>query len=128
MQPLDLCELAIVGRTRAYAPYSRFTVGAALLTIDGQVFQGCNVENGVLALSICAEQVALAKAVSEGSRKFQAIAVAATPLAPPCGSCRQFLSEFDDDLQIILCDAKRPEDFQIWTLRQLLPVQFKFSP
>ncbi|HHY59602.1 MAG TPA: cytidine deaminase, partial [Clostridia bacterium] len=87
----DLLAAAQEASRRAYAPYSRFPVGAALLTADGQVFTGCNVENASYGLTICAERVAVAKAVSEGYKDFQALAVWAATEEPvsPCGACRQ---------------------------------------
>ncbi|HMO15411.1 MAG TPA: cytidine deaminase [Pirellulaceae bacterium] len=127
MQPAHLCELAIAARGRAYAPYSKFQVGAALLSNRGEVFVGCNVENAVYGLSICAERVAVAKAVTESVREFRAIAIAASPLAFPCGSCRQFLCEFSPSLEIILCGAERPDEFQVYSLADLLPHQFKLQ-
>lgn len=90
-------------RKTAYAPYSKFHVGAALLAGDGRIFQGCNVENASFGLSICAERNALWKAVSEGVRDFTAVAVTAGPRhgASPCGACRQVLHEFAPDLWVI---------------------------
>jgi cytidine deaminase len=98
---------ALAARQRAYAPYSRFLVGAALLCDDGVVVDGCNVENASYGLCICAERTAVAAAVVGGRRRFRAIAIAtaATPPATPCGMCRQVLAEFtppDDDLDILL--------------------------
>lgn len=91
----------------AYAPYSRFKVGAALLSKDGRVFTGCNIENSSFSSTICAERVAFAKAISEGVNDFKAIAIVnakGTP-CPPCGACRQVMSEFcEDDFMIILKD------------------------
>lgn len=111
-------------REVAYAPYSRFRVGAALLARDGRVFTGCNVENASYGLTVCAERVALVKAVSEGAREFVAIAVAGPKgrPAPPCGACRQALVEFAPDLVIHFRQpggrvARRP-------LRLLLPAAF----
>jgi cytidine deaminase len=101
-----LMEQAELARRNAYAPYSGFRVGAALLTADGRVFLGCNVENASLGLSICAERAAVLKAVSEGARDFVAIAV--TPgggrSASPCGACRQVLHEFAPDLKVLWRD------------------------
>jgi cytidine deaminase len=90
-------------RGPAYAPYSKFRVGAALLGTDGRIWHGCNVENSSFGLSICAERNALWKAVSEGARQFEAVAVTAGPKrgASPCGACRQVLHEFAPDLWVI---------------------------
>jgi cytidine deaminase len=95
-------------RARAYAPYSRFRVGAALLDEDGRVFAGCNVENGSSASSLCAEQAAVARAVAEGARRFRAILVltpAPDPL-PPCGRCLQVLAEFRGDPAIVMATTR----------------------
>jgi cytidine deaminase len=101
---MNLVDTAIAARTNAHAPYSHFQVGAALEGADGTVFTGCNVENATYGLSVCAERVAVFKAISEGARKFQRIAVAADTdaLTPPCGSCRQILWEFCGDVEVTL--------------------------
>lgn len=104
---LDLVALARQARSRAYAPYSNFAVGAALLARSGQVYLGANVENAAYPLSTCAERTALVKAVSEGEREFEAIAVVTTTGATPCGACRQILREFSGpagDLRVIVAD------------------------
>jgi cytidine deaminase len=113
-------------RRRSYAPYSRFTVGAALLTAGGRVVHGCNVENASYGLSVCAERNAVWKAVSEGLHDFVAIAVTARAGhgAPPCGSCRQVLQEFAPEVRVLWRDARgriveRP-------LTTLLPDPFEF--
>lgn len=118
-----LIALALEARKKAYAPYSRFPVGAALLAESGQVYTGCNVENASYGLSICAERVALFKAVAAGERHFEAIAVVTETMATPCGACRQVLAEFgEDELQIIVAD---PEGLmEIYTLGELLPASF----
>ena len=127
----ELVHSAIKARTFAHAPYSKFSVGAALLVGSGdeqKIFTGCNVENGVLGLSICAERVAITKAVSCGfSKHFAAIAVAANPAATPCGPCRQFLSEFANDLPVIVVDSEKANDFQEFQLADLLPNAFRFE-
>lgn len=127
-----LARAAFEAREKAYAPYSRFTVGAALLCADGTVYTGCNIENAAFSPSVCAERVALFKAVSDGRRGFRAIAVvggAADRAAGgvgycrPCGVCRQALSEFcGPELEIIT--ARSPEDVRTETLGQLLPGAF----
>jgi cytidine deaminase len=99
---LKLMDLAKDSIRYAYAPYSKFRVGAALLMKDGSVYTGCNVENASYGLSICAERVAIAKAVSAGKRDLRAIAVIAEKSeVTPCGACRQFISEFGTDIDII---------------------------
>ncbi len=104
MDDQALLEQAIVARGRAYAPYSGFTVGAALECESGRVVLGCNVENASYPVSICAERTALVKAVSEGQRKFDVIAVATRNGGSPCGMCRQMLYEFAPDLRVVLAD------------------------
>jgi cytidine deaminase len=101
---MTLVDTAIAARKNAHAPYSHFQVGAALEAEDGRVFTGCNVENATYGLSVCAERVAVFKAISEGVRKFRRIAVSADTdiLTPPCGSCRQILWEFCGDIELTL--------------------------
>jgi cytidine deaminase len=108
MTPVRLMAEAEIARRQAYAPYSEFRVGAALLTADGTVVHGCNVENASLGLSICAERNAIFKAVSQGMREFVAIAVVAEPRhgSSPCGACRQVLFEFAPDLVVYWPDAE----------------------
>ena len=118
-----LIEMAKKARDNAYAPYSNFKVGAALLTEDGEIFTGANVENASYGLSICAERVAVFKAVSEGKRKFKAIAVVADTEkpTPPCGACRQVLAEFGD-IEVIMANLKG--DVKVMKLSELLPEAF----
>ena len=108
MTPKALMAEAVRARRRAYAPYSRFPVGAALLTKDGRVYHGCNVENASYGLAICAERNAVWKAVSDGVTGFAAIAVTARDGrgAPPCGSCRQVLHEFAPNAWVYWRDAR----------------------
>lgn len=108
MAPEQLMAEAESARRNAYAPYSRFRVGAALLASDGRVVRGCNVENASFGLSICAERNALWKAVSEGLREFVAVAVTAEPghAASPCGACRQVLHEFAPELTVYWSDGR----------------------
>lgn len=122
----SLIAAAIDARQNAYAPYSRFAVGAALLCESGAIVSGCNVENGVFGLSLCAERVAVSKAISDKQTKFTAIAIAASPLAPPCGACRQFLAEFIPGMEVISIDATTGEQ-RSWILSELLPDSFRFS-
>ncbi len=95
-------------RLRAHEPYSHFKVGAAVETVDGRVFTGCNIENATYGLTVCAERVAIFKAVSEGHKKFARIAVATDTekLTPPCGACRQIIWEFCGDIEIILANLE----------------------
>ena len=120
----ELISTAVEMRSRAYSPYSRFTVGAALECADGTVFTGCNIENAAYSPTLCAERVALGKAVSEGHTSFRRIAVAGGGPRPcvPCGVCRQMLLEFSPDMEVICigeCD-----NILTTTLRELLPHSF----
>jgi cytidine deaminase len=120
----ELARLALAARSNAHAPYSRFTVGAALRAEDGRTFTGANVENASYGLSICAERSAVATAVTAGARRFVGIAIA-TPTSPPsgpCGMCRQTLAEFALDLPILLVND-RQERIET-TLAELLPLAF----
>ena len=120
----ELVRLALMARKRAYAPYSHFAVGAALLCSDGAVYTGCNIENASYPCGICAERVAAAKAVSEGKRKFAALAVAGTSAqyCTPCGTCRQFLYEFAPDLTVLCADDAG--EYETYALRDLLQAGF----
>lgn len=101
-----LGRLAAEMRSRSYIPYSHYAVGAALLTKDGRIFTGCNIENAAYPVTICAERTAIFKAVSEGARDFEAIAVATEDgQGYPCGSCRQVMAEFALDMDVMLADA-----------------------
>lgn len=117
-----LIEQAQNARERAYAPYSNYQVGAALLGSSGKVYTGCNVENAVYSLTICAEQVAISKAVSEGERDFVAIAVVTENGGTPCGSCRQVLREFGEEIVVLIADASGA--YQEATVAALLPSSF----
>ena len=125
---LELIEKAKQAMEKAYAPYSGFQVGAALLCADGSIYTGCNIENASFSPTICAERTAFAKAVSEGKRDFTAIAVCGgkggniTGLCAPCGVCRQVMAEFcKEDFQVILVKA---DGYEMRTLSQLLPDSF----
>ena len=124
-----LYRKAVSALPNAFAPFSGFRVGAALLTKSGEVFTGVNVENSSYGGTICAERTACVKAVSEGFRDFEAIAVVSggvkegKGMAAPCGICRQFLYEFAPDLTVVLGDDE--EQLQIFTLRDLLPEGFR---
>jgi len=122
MEDRELVQLAQVARKNAYAPYSHYDVGAALLTASGRVFTGCNVENAVYPMAMCAERTAIVKAVSEGQREFAAIAIATRNGGSPCGACRQVMREFAPHLRVLLADdAGHVRQF---TLDQLLPDSF----
>jgi cytidine deaminase len=118
----NLIAKAMEARKKAHAPYSRFTVGAALLAKSGRVYMGCNVENASYGLSICAERAAIFKAVSEGERDFEAIAVVTEKGVTPCGACRQVLMEFGEDIQVIVADEAG--EYRVFALQELLPEAF----
>jgi len=118
-----LIEAAINARQWAYAPYSHYAVGAALLTASGKVYEGVNIENAAFPDTICAERVAVFKAVSEGERDFVAMAVVTSNGGTPCGSCRQVLAEFGIETQIIIADADG-KVVQEYSVADLLPGAF----
>ena len=124
MSGSDLVAAARAAREFAHAGFSTFKVGAALETADGTIVTGCNIENATYGLTICAERVAMFKALSEGHRTFRRIAVAADTEAPtpPCGACRQILWEFGGDLEVILANLQRETGRH--ALRDLLPLPF----
>jgi len=140
-----LCQCAIEARKLSYCPYSHFAVGAALLSADGTVFTGCNIENAAYTPSICAERTAFSKAVSEGHVSFTAIAIAggprepdpaeqhgednsispiSLPLCPPCGVCRQVMMEFCDPDSFRILLVSSASEYTVYTLKELLPLGF----
>jgi cytidine deaminase len=119
----QLIESAVEVRRWAYAPYSNYAVGAALLTESGKVYEGVNIENAAYPTTICAERVAIFKAVSEGERAFTAIAVVTSNGGTPCGSCRQVMAEFGVDTLVIIADAQG-KVIQESTVADLLPGAF----
>jgi cytidine deaminase len=123
-KPTALLKAARKARLNAHAPFSKFQVGAALETADGKIITGCNVENATYGLTICAERVAIFKAISEGHRRFVRVAVVADTEAPtpPCGACRQILWELGGDLEVILGNLVAVKG-RHW-LRELLPLPF----
>ena len=128
----ELAQTALEMRRFAYVPYSHHAVGSALLAADGRVFTGCNVENSAFGPTICAERTAFVKAVSEGAKEFEAIAIAGgfeevpEKYCAPCGVCRQVMTEFCDENFIVIL-AKAPEDRREYTLGELLPLGFKID-
>jgi cytidine deaminase len=123
--PLQTAALA--ARENAHAPYSKFRVGAALEDTSGRVHTGCNVENATYGLTLCAERVAVFKAISEGARAFRRIAIAADTetLTPPCGACRQILWEFCGDIEIALVNLRGKSE--VLRLKELFPRAFDAS-
>jgi cytidine deaminase len=118
-----LIDAAVQARQWAYAPYSHYAVGAALLTVSGKIYDGVNVENAAYPTTMCAERVAVFKAVSEGERQFEAIAVVTSNGGTPCGSCRQVLAEFGLDTLVWIATADG-QLTQEYTLGELLPGAF----
>lgn len=124
-----LMETAVKAREFAYAPYSNYLVGAALLGESGKIYTGCNVENATYTPTNCAERTAFFKAISEGEREFKAIAIVAgkrgeklSPTCTPCGVCRQVMVEFcDKDFKIVL---GTPDDYKVYDLESLIPLSF----
>lgn len=128
MNDQELMQVAVEARKSAYAPYSGFFVGAALLTRNGKLYTGCNIENASYTPTNCAERTAFFKAVSEGEREFEAIAIVGgkgempSDFCAPCGVCRQVMTEFcDGDFRILL---GTPEKFEVHSLRSLFPLSF----
>ena len=131
METQELIRKALDVRQKAYAPYSGFMVGAALLCKDGRIFTGCNIENASYGATNCAERTAFFKAVSEGYREFTAIAIAggrkeaqSLEYCAPCGICRQVMSEFCDSDAFLVILPRSEEDYKSYTLGQLLPLGF----
>lgn len=119
----DLVQAALAVRQRAYAPYSNYLVGSAVLTADGAVIVGCNVENASYPATICAERVALTAAVAQGHRAFTALAVATLNGGTPCGICRQVMAELGPTMTVYISDAAG--NFRVTTVDELLPGAFR---
>ncbi len=119
-----LITAAKKARKNAYVPYSNFPIGAAVLTVENKIFSGCNIENAAYGLTNCAERTAIYKAISEGYCKFKALVVIANTEKPvtPCGSCRQVLSEFGDDIKVIMVNTNGDEEIK--SSGELLPFSF----
>ena len=126
----ELARKAVEAMGHAYAPYSGYLVGAALLTADGTVYQGCNIENASFTPTVCAERTAFFKAIYDGKRDFRAIAVVGgkggtvTGFFPPCGVCRQVMREFCDPETFEIIIARGSEDYKSFLLKELLPESF----
>ncbi len=122
MNQADLIARAIEAREQAYAPYSHTKVGAALLAESGRIYTGCNIENVAFGPTVCAERTAVFKAVSEGERRFEAIAVVSQGGITPCGVCRQVMVEFAPEISVIIADLEG--NHRVTSLRALLPDAF----
>ena len=122
MDDKELVALAVQARGNAYAPYSHYEVGAALLAGSGRVYTGCNVENSSFGLTICAERTAAVKAISEGEREFVAVAVVTADGGTPCGACRQVLAEFGPTMRVVIADTAG--NCKTHSLPELLPNAF----
>jgi len=122
MKDQELIALATEARRKAYAPYSHYLVGAALLTASGKVYTGANVENASYGLAICAERTAAVKAVSDGEREFVAIAVVTENGGSPCGACRQVLNEFGPAMRVLIANVAG--EYEALALSELLPASF----
>jgi cytidine deaminase len=124
MEYKELAKAAVEAKGKAIASYSNFRVGSALLTEEGKVYTGGNIESSSYSLTICAERVALFKALSEGERKFKAIAIASddSGFCPPCGSCRQVLNDFCSGIEVVLINKEN--ELKILKLEELIPLPF----
>jgi cytidine deaminase len=124
MNYTQLAEEAIKAKSKAYSPYSKFHVGAALLTENNKIYLGANIENSSYSLTICAERTAVFNAYLEGERKFKAIAIAsdAEDFCPPCGACRQVISDLCSNIDVVLVNQKK--ETKIFKLAELLPFAF----
>lgn len=128
MKEKELIQTAMIARKNAVAPFSGFSVGAALLCADGTVYPGCNIENSAYSPTLCAERTAFASAIADGKRDFCAIAIVGNEenYCYPCGVCRQVMAEFcEDDFTIIA--ARDEEDYHVCTLGELLPYAFRLN-
>lgn len=125
--PDPLVEAALAARANAFAPFSKFQVGAAIEDCDGRIHTGCNVENATYGLTVCAERVAIFKAISEGVRAFRRVAVVADTevLTPPCGACRQILWEFCGNVELVLANLRGQTE--TYRLKELFPKPFDVS-
>lgn len=120
----QLVKIAEKAKEKAYVPYSNFRVGAALLTAEGEVFTGCNIENASFGLSNCAERTAIFKAISEGYKNYKAIAISTDTqdITSPCGACRQVLIEFSEDIDVIMANVEG--QYEVYKIPKLLPLAF----
>lgn len=126
-QQTKLIEACLAAQANAYAPFSKFYVGAAVLDDRGQITLGVNVENSSYGLTICAERTAATGAVAAGAKQIRAVAIATTGAAGPCGACRQFLYEFGPDMPVLLVDSDSGELQKTHVLSELLPIGFRLD-
>ena len=124
MPHTELIQAALAAREQSVAPYSKFNVGAALLTASGEIISGANVESASYGLSCCAERVALFKALTDGQRDFTTIAIASPGGAAPCGACRQLLVEYAGKAEVILISSESPDTPTVTSMADLLPNTF----
>jgi cytidine deaminase len=126
---IRLIDASLRAREKAVAPYSKFKVGAALLTAKGKIISGANVESASYGLTCCAERIALFHALTSGEKNFVAIAVTAELEggATPCGACRQLLAEYAGDAVVLICDSRRPREIKEFSVKELLPGAFTFK-
>lgn len=124
---IELINKAVAGISKSYSPYSKFKVSSAVLGINNKIYTGANIECSSFSLTLCSERVSAAKAISNGVKKFKAIAIYTDKdeFVYPCGACRQFLAEFSEDMDIIL--VKSPTNYKILKLKSLLPNSFKLN-
>jgi len=130
LSPEELLKLAAMASEKAYAPYSKFKVGAAILMDGGSVFKGCNVENVSYGLTICAERSAVFSAVAAGEQKIVAVAIVASgeEMPYPCGACRQVLAEFaDSEVKVFMAPVNKLDTYESSTMGELLPKAFRFK-
>jgi cytidine deaminase len=126
---LELRSISRLARERAWSPYSKFQVGAAVLSTSGEMFGGCNVENASYGLTICAERVAMCSAIAAGHKQIQAVVISLNGIPVPCGTCRQFLIEFNPQMLILLDDVSAFESIpEMARLSDLLPRPFRLAP
>lgn len=126
MEIKEIIEIAREASKNSYSPYSHYNLGACLVTKQGKVFTGTNVENASYPLTCCAERIAIFKAVSEGEREFETIAIVSNDdsFPYPCGACRQVMSQFSKDLKVIV--ANKNNEYEVYTIKELLPHSFEF--
>ena len=124
MEPSHLIEQAVIAQNRARAKYSKFFVGCSLLSENNEIFLGCNIESAAYPSTMCAERVAIYSAISQGIRKFKAIAVVSSESAKPCGPCRQIIHEYLGNIPIYISNGKNIEVYETFSIKELLPYPF----